>query len=120
MKPLYSINCSNLGFYNLPKNIPENTTIFSAMHNHVSEKGSKQMEIFWFFIISIPQISDIKSLGNSYRSVHDVYLDYNLVTSISSLESGGWLENFRLFSLKGNLLTKVLFIYVICCNDQII
>lgn len=40
MKPLYSVNCSDLGFYNLPKEVPENTTIFYAMDNHVRRSFS--------------------------------------------------------------------------------
>lgn len=46
-----------------------------------------------------------------YRSVHDVYLDYNLIQSIDTLESDTWLESFRVFSLKGNRLTKVIIYY---------
>lgn len=42
-----------------------------------------------------------------YRQVLDLYLDNNVIESINQLESSYWLENFRVFSLRGNKLTDV-------------
>lgn len=39
--------------------------------------------------------------------MHDIYLDYNEIKSIDALESDNWLVNFRVFSLRGNQLTKL-------------
>lgn len=86
LQPLYSINCSNLNLSRLPAFIPENTTIFYANNN---------------------QITNVEPLQNIYRLVLDIYLDYNLIETIDILDTAYWLENFRIFSLKGNQLTKV-------------
>lgn len=86
LQPLYSINCSALKLYSLPTFIPENTTIFYANHNN---------------------ITSVEPLQNIYRLVLDMYLDYNLIESIDILDTAYWLQHFRIFSLKGNKLTKV-------------
>lgn len=36
--PMYTINCSNLGFYSLPSYIPKNTSSFYATDNKVKLK----------------------------------------------------------------------------------
>lgn len=54
-----------------------------------------------------PQISDVGPLRTTYRDVQDVYLDYNHISSLDVLEDAYWLNNFRVFSLKGNKLTSV-------------
>lgn len=36
--PMYTINCSNLGFYSLPSYIPKNTSSFYATDNKVKFK----------------------------------------------------------------------------------
>lgn len=49
----------------------------------------------------------MEPLRTTYSSVQDIYLDYNEIESIDALESVDWLENFRVFSLRGNQLTKL-------------
>lgn len=49
----------------------------------------------------------MESLPTTYRNVHDIYLDYNQISTIETLETDNWLKHFRAFSLKGNQLTKV-------------
>lgn len=53
------------------------------------------------------QISSVEPLQTTYHSVHDIFLDYNEIESIDALASEGWLEHFRVFSLRGNQLTKL-------------
>lgn len=48
-------------------------------------------------------------ITTAYSSVLDIYLDYNEISSIEVLESDGWLDRFRAFSLRGNDLNKVFF-----------
>ncbi|XP_055859241.1 protein singed wings 2 [Episyrphus balteatus] len=88
LTPLYAINCSGLNFYNLPSYLPPNTTILYATNN---------------------KISDISPLRDNerYRDVIDVYLDNNNIRTIDVLEAGYWLRNFRVLSLKRNLLQKL-------------
>lgn len=57
------------------------------------------------------QIRSTEPLLNAYRSVSDIYLDYNEIETIEALESDNWLERFSVLSLKGNRLQKV-------CNKQ--
>lgn len=85
-QPMFSINCSRLQLDRLPGFVPKNTTVFYATDN---------------------RIVDLEPLRTTYRDVQDVYLDYNLITSIDILEADYWLNNFRVFSLKGNKLTAV-------------
>ena len=42
-----------------------------------------------------------------YQKVLDVYLDNNQIDNIDILETSDWVKKFRVFSLKGNKLTKV-------------
>ncbi|XP_031627782.1 protein singed wings 2 isoform X1 [Contarinia nasturtii] len=84
--PMYAINCSHLNLTHLPTTLPENTTTFYAQHN---------------------QISDVEPLLNAYGSVHDIYLDFNHISTIEILENDNFLERFRAFSLKGNRLKKL-------------
>lgn len=57
------------------------------------------------------KITSLEPLKTAYKHVHDIYLDYNHIRSIDILESDrsseDWLQTFRIFSLKGNKLTKV-------------
>lgn len=86
LQPLYAINCSRLHLDRLPAFVPENTTIFHATDN---------------------RITDIGPLRTTYRNVQDVYLDYNHISNLDVLEGDYWLNNFRVFSLKGNKLTSI-------------
>ncbi|KAJ6649368.1 Protein singed wings 2, partial [Pseudolycoriella hygida] len=90
LKPMYSINCSRLNLIRLPSYIPENTTIFHATDN---------------------KITSLEPLKTTYKQVQDIYLDHNDIHSIDILESDrgtdDWLQTFRIFSLKGNRLTKL-------------
>lgn len=89
-KPMYSINCSRLNLNRLPSFVPENTTSFHATDN---------------------KITSLEPLKSTYKHVQDIYLDYNHIQSIDILESdrgsNDWLQTFRIFSLKGNKLTKL-------------
>ncbi|XP_005186576.2 protein singed wings 2 [Musca domestica] len=86
--PLYTVNCSHLGFNRLPAYLPANTTMFFANNN---------------------KISDVSPLRNNihYRYVVDVHLDNNRIESIDVLEGGYWLEHFRLLSLRNNKMRKI-------------
>lgn len=53
------------------------------------------------------QIRSTEPLLTAYRSVSDIYLDYNEIETIEALESDNWLERFSVLSLKGNRLQKV-------------
>lgn len=54
------------------------------------------------------QISHIHELRDEmYENVNDIYLDNNLIKSIAFLEQGKWLNQFRVFSLRGNLIKKI-------------
>lgn len=55
------------------------------------------------------QISDLSPLITNpmYKTINDIYLDYNLIESIDLLENSEYLNNFRLLSLIGNLISKV-------------
>lgn len=57
----------------------------------------------------ILQISDLTPLKTNpvYKRVLDLYLDDNVVESVTVLDGIDWLEHFRLFSLRGNQLTDV-------------
>lgn len=57
------------------------------------------------------QITSVEPLKSTYKHVQDIYLDYNHIRSIDILESDEWLHTFRIFSLKGNKLTKVNFFF---------
>lgn len=118
-RPIYSINCSNLNFFQLPSSVPENTTTFYAKNNHVrlvvscsfinqSYNDNQITCVFYLTTRIFMQISNIEPIiSSAYSSVQDIYLDHNEISSIEVLESDGWLERFRAFSLKGNLLNKV-------------
>ncbi|XP_055372746.1 protein singed wings 2 [Condylostylus longicornis] len=88
LTPIYAVNCSNLNLTRFPSFVPQNTTIFYANNN---------------------KISDLRPLRNNpnYRTVVDIYLDNNRVPNIDVLEAGYWLRHFRVFSLRGNRLTKL-------------
>ncbi|GAB0086504.1 Cytoplasmic phosphatidylinositol transfer protein 1 [Sergentomyia squamirostris] len=85
--PMVTVNCSNRNFEELPDFLPKNTTILIITHN---------------------KISNVEVLRKNpiYLEIHDLYLDYNQIESIDFLEASRWLHNFRVFSLKGNKLTK--------------
>lgn len=110
-KPMYSINCSRLNLHRLPSFVPENTTIFHATDNKVTRYLS--LLISTYFQMIYYQITSVEPLKTTYKDVHDIYLDYNHIQSIDILESDrsseDWLQTFRIFSLKGNKLTKVKF-----------
>ncbi|XP_055694878.1 protein singed wings 2 [Lutzomyia longipalpis] len=85
--PMVTVNCSHRGFMDLPDFLPKNTTILHITHN---------------------KITSVEMLRTNpiYLEVHDVFVDYNQIHSIDFLEASRWLNNFRVFSLKGNKLTK--------------
>ncbi|XP_044009972.1 protein singed wings 2 [Aphidius gifuensis] len=83
-----SVNCSHRNLTEMPKFIPTNVTTLRLDGN---------------------KISDLTPLVTNqvYRQVLDLYLDNNVIESINQLESSYWLENFRVFSLRGNKLTDL-------------
>lgn len=42
-----------------------------------------------------------------YREVYDLHLDYNRISRTEILEHCFWLDNFRVFNLKGNLIDRI-------------
>lgn len=85
--PMYTVNCSNREFYNLPKDLPTNTTILHITHNKI-----KSLEL-----LRTP----------TYRKVQDLFVDFNQIKSLDNLEGASWLDKFRVLSLRGNKLTKL-------------
>lgn len=60
------------------------------------------------YIFFTTQISSVDPLRTDpYKFVEDIFLEHNLIHSIDTLENEYWLNHFRVFSLKGNKLTKV-------------
>lgn len=54
------------------------------------------------------QITSLEGLCNgSLKEVHDIYADHNQIRKVSSLEKCDWFDNFRVLSLRGNLLEKI-------------
>ncbi|SPP73267.1 protein singed wings 2 [Drosophila guanche] len=86
--PLYTVNCSHMQFHSLPAYLPENTTTLTINDN---------------------LISDINPLRDNphYRHVVDVHLENNRISNVDDLENTFWLQNFRLFNLRGNNLRKL-------------
>uniref|UniRef100_A0A182QPU0 SRCR domain-containing protein n=1 Tax=Anopheles farauti TaxID=69004 RepID=A0A182QPU0_9DIPT len=86
--PMIMVNCSDRGFYQLPQYLPGNTTVLHIARNRL-------------------QSVDSLMTNEHYRSVQDIYLDDNRITSIDSLEDTIWLDNFRILSLRGNRLNRI-------------
>ncbi|XP_046402874.1 protein singed wings 2 [Ischnura elegans] len=86
--PVITVDCSHRNLSRLPSRLPDNTTTLFV-------KGNR--------------ISDLRPLvmNEDYRDVRDIYLDDNDISSVDVLEGSHWLMNFRLFSLKGNQLTRL-------------
>lgn len=86
--PIIMVNCSGRGLKDLPTQLPLYTRILHLERN---------------------EITDLRPLKSNpmFESLWDLYLDNNTVTSISYLEGSHWLQNFRVFSLRGNQLQKV-------------
>jgi hypothetical protein len=88
-QPMYSVNCSNLGFYNFPKQLPANTTTLFITNNYITS------------------LNQLCTRNSTYNDVHDMYLDSNKIKEVSVLENCNWFMNFRVLSLKGNQLEKI-------------
>ncbi|KAJ8975667.1 hypothetical protein NQ317_003166 [Molorchus minor] len=88
LEPIILVNCSYKDFTELPSQIPDMTKILHLEGN------------------SIENLKPLRS-NPIYRSLMDLYLDNNQVTSIGALEGSYWLTHFRAFSLRGNKLTKI-------------
>jgi hypothetical protein len=87
--PMYSLNCSNAGFLDFPRKLPENTTTLFISQNKISS------------------LNKLCTRNSTYNKVHDIYLDYNQISDASVLDNCEWFLNFRVLSLKGNLLEKI-------------
>lgn len=88
-KAVVSVNCSSKGFYNFPKKLPRYTNVLFLDHNHVSSLDALCFK------------------NSTYTNVHDIYLDYNQISSAAVLDNCAWFESFRVLSLKGNLLERI-------------
>jgi hypothetical protein len=88
-KPVASVNCSSKGFYNFPKRLPPYTNALFFERNHVSSLNALCFK------------------NSTYTHVHDIYLDYNRISDANVLDNCAWFENFRVFSLRGNLLERI-------------
>lgn len=87
--PMYSVNCSNAGFLDFPTKLPENTTTLFISNNQITS------------------LNKLCIRNSAYNGVHDMYLDYNKISDASVLDNCEWFLNFRVLSLKGNLLEKI-------------
>lgn len=88
-QPMFSVNCSGAGFTNFPSRLPDNTTTLFITHNKISS------------------LNMLCTRNSTYNKVHDIFLDYNLIADASVLDNCEWFLNFRVLSLKGNLLEKI-------------
>lgn len=88
-QPMFSVNCSANGFLNFPRKLPENTTTLFITHNKISS------------------LNMLCTRNSTYNNVHDIYLDYNEINDASVLDNCEWFSNFRVLSLKGNLLERI-------------
>lgn len=87
--PMITVNCSSRNFYSLPSYLPRNTTILHISHNNINSLEPLRSNLV-------------------YTKVQDLYIDYNQIKSIDVLEGAPWLFKFRVLSLTGNKLTKVI------------
>lgn len=87
--PMYNVNCSAMNFYDFPRQLPENTSTFYFTNNRISS------------------LNMLCIRNSTYNNVYDMHLDYNEITDVSVLENCEWFLNFRVLSLKGNLLEKI-------------
>lgn len=88
-QPMFSVNCSGAGFTNFPSKLPGNTTTLFITHN------------------SITSLNMLCTRNSTYNNVLDIYLDYNQISDASVLDNCEWFNNFRVLSLKGNLLERI-------------
>lgn len=88
-QPMFSVNCSASGFYQFPSKLPDNTTALFITHNNISSLNSLCFK------------------NSTYNDVQDIYLDYNRISDASVLDNCEWFLNFRVLSLKGNLLERI-------------
>lgn len=88
LEPIILVNCSYRDLTELPSKLPHKTKILHLEGN------------------SIENLKPLKT-NPAYRSLMDLYLDDNKVSSIGVLEGSHWLTHLRVFSLKGNKLIKV-------------
>lgn len=88
-QPMFSVNCSGAGFTNFPSKLPENTTTLFITHN------------------SISSLNMLCTRNSTYNNVLDIYLDYNQINDASVLDNCEWFNNFRVLSLKGNMLERI-------------
>ncbi|XP_043460712.1 protein singed wings 2 isoform X2 [Leptopilina heterotoma] len=83
-----TVNCSNRRLTEMPSFLPANTTVLQLSENKITD------------------LTPLKA-NPVYKRVLDLYLDYNLVETVSLLDGSYWLENFRLLSLRNNKLTDL-------------
>lgn len=88
-QPMFSVNCSDRGFYDFPKKLPENTTTLFITHNQITSLNMLCIK------------------NSTYNDVHDMYLDYNQIPDVTVLDNCEWFWNFRVLSLKGNNLHRI-------------
>lgn len=88
-QPMFSVNCSGMGFYNFPDQLPENTSTLFFTHNKITS------------------LTQLCTKNSTYFNVIDMYLDNNEIREVSVLDNCEWFLHFRMLSLKGNLLEKI-------------
>lgn len=88
LEPIIQVNCSKRSLTKLPPHLPNSTKILLLQDN---------------YIVDLSPLKD----NSDYNTVHDIYLDGNLVRSIEGLEGSEWFQRFRILSLRGNELTQV-------------
>ncbi|XP_053687840.1 protein singed wings 2 [Sabethes cyaneus] len=86
--PLVTVNCTGKQFYRLPSYLPPNTTVLHMSNNLISDVSQLTVDDY-------------------YNQVQDIYLDNNKISSIDILEDSVWLDNFRIFSLRGNQINRI-------------
>lgn len=72
--PMFSVNCSNAGFYDFPKNLPDNTTTLFINNNKITS------------------LNMLCTRNSTYGGIHDMYLDYNQISDVSVLDNCEWWD----------------------------
>ena len=70
--PMFSVNCSNAGFLDFPRKLPENTTTLFINNNKITS------------------LNMLCVRNSTYGGIHDLYLDYNQISDVSVLDNCEW------------------------------
>lgn len=72
--PMFSVNCSNAGFYEFPRQLPVNTTTLFISNNQITS------------------LNMLCTRNSTYGGIHDMYLDYNQISDVSVLDNCEWWD----------------------------